>query len=127
MRKSLLRISLLGIAVTVGSLLAESKQLVQPENGIITGIVADSSKATLPGVTITLTNTGTNAELKMVSNQSGQYRFEVRTGLYKVTAYLCGFETATFSDVRIEAGKDVRVNFTLNIGTSNPPCTLRRG
>jgi len=127
MRKTLLRISLIGIAVAVGSLLAESKQLAQPKPGIITGVVADTSKATIPGVTITLTNSETNSELKTITNESGQYRFETRTGPYKVTAYLCGFETATFSDVRIEEGKDVRINFTLNIGPSNPPCTpLRR-
>jgi hypothetical protein len=128
MRKTFLRISLLGIAVAVGSLSAESKQLAQPKNGIITGIVVDSSRATIPGVTVTATNSETNVEMKLLTNESGQYRFETRPGSYKVTAYLCGFETATFSDVRVEDGQNVRINFALNLGPSNPPCTpIRRG
>ena len=46
----------------------------QAANGTIEGTVSDSSGASLPGVTVTITNTDTGLERSVVSNTEGQYR-----------------------------------------------------
>ena len=43
--------------------------------GTVTGEVKDTSGAVIPGVTVTVTNTGTNATREMPSNEAGIYTF----------------------------------------------------
>ena len=51
--------------------------------------MTDSSGAVLPGVTVTVTQEGTNVLLTTVTNDSGQYIFPgLRVGRYTVAAEL---------------------------------------
>jgi Carboxypeptidase regulatory-like domain len=45
----------------------------QEITGSITGVVADSSGALIPGVKVTVTNTGTNVSKEVVTGASGTY------------------------------------------------------
>jgi carboxypeptidase family protein len=86
-------------------------------NSSIGGTVEDSSKALLPGVQITATNTGTGVSSSTVSNESGAYNFPaILPGNYKVTAELPGFKPFTYSEVNVSPGNPVRLNFTLEVG-----------
>jgi hypothetical protein len=103
----LLFVVLLLIAVPVGA----------QTLGTITGEVKDASGAVIPGATVTVTNTGTNATREMPSNESGAYTFPaLPPGPYTVRAELQGFQTATrTAELHVEAV--LRVDFTMVIGT----------
>ena len=89
----------------------------QSSNGSLGGIVQDPSGALVPGVTITLSNTGTGIVSTTISNESGAYGFpSVAPGTYKASAALPGFRTAVFSDVGVGTSAQVRLDFKLQIG-----------
>jgi hypothetical protein len=86
-------------------------------NSSVGGTVEDSSKALIPGVTITATNTQTGVTNTVISNESGAYNFAaLLPGIYRVSAELPGFKTYTYNDVQLSAGTPVRLNFTLEVG-----------
>jgi hypothetical protein len=65
----------------------------QSFQGGLRGAVRDANGA-MPGVTVTLTNEGTNVARTVVSNESGEYVFTAVTpGSYTVKAVLQGFKT----------------------------------
>ena len=85
--------------------------------GTITGEVKDGSGAIIPGATVTVTNTGTNANREMPSNESGLYTFTaLPPGPYIVKSELQGFRTVT-QEVLLQIEAVVRVDFTMEIGT----------
>src|SRR5688572_13506094 len=85
--------------------------------GTITGDVKDASGGVVPGVTVTATNTGTNAVREMQSNEAGAYTFSaLPPGPYMVRAELQGFRTVQ-NAVELHVEQTVRVNFTMEIGT----------
>jgi len=87
--------------------------IAQPGVG---GVVQDASQAVAPGVTITLTNTGTGITSTQITNGSGAYNFpSVPAGIYSVTASLPGFKTSVTSGVQVSLAP-VRVNVTLEVG-----------
>ena len=85
--------------------------------GTITGDVKDASGALIPGATVTVTNTGTNAARESTSNEAGAYSFPaLPPGPYIVKSELQGFRTVT-QEVHLQIEAVVRVNFTMEIGT----------
>src|SRR5437867_440491 len=48
----------------------------QVSAGAVLGTVSDASGALIPGVTITVTNEGTNQSRQSITNESGSYRVE---------------------------------------------------
>jgi len=91
----------------------------QSVNAAVGGSVADPSKALIPGVTVTATNTGTGVAAMTVTNESGAYNFPaLQPGNYKVTAELPGFQTQTFTAVQLGGGQQVTLNFTLQVAAA---------
>src|SRR5262249_8203863 len=90
----------------------------QINNSTLTGIVTDSTKAILPGVTVTATNIATGVAVTNVSNEAGAYTIlSLLPGTYNVTAELSGFQKETYSNVQLGNAVTVRLNFTLNVAT----------
>ncbi len=89
----------------------------QTTNATLGGTVSDSTKALIPGVTVTATNTQTGVISTNVTNETGSYNFpSLQTGVYKVSAELPGFQTQTYNDVTLGVSQQVRLNFTLPVG-----------
>src|SRR6185295_4763019 len=89
----------------------------QTTNATLGGTVSDPSRALIPGVTITATNTQTGIVTTVVTNETGAYQFaSLQTGVYKVTAELPGFQTQNYGSVNLGVGQQVRLNFTLQVG-----------
>jgi hypothetical protein len=66
------------------------------------------------------TETATGVVTSTLTNESGSYNFPALVpGNYKVTAELQGFKTAVDNNVRLGVSAQVRVNFSLEIGTSS--------
>src|SRR5437667_434987 len=84
--------------------------------GTITGEVRDTTDAVVPGVTVTVVNTATNATRTTLSNAVGLFDFPaLQPGTYTVKSELDGFKTAT-RDVELQVQQTARVNFTLELG-----------
>ena len=68
--------------------------------GALTGTVKDPSGAVIPSVTVTLTNTDTNAVRTSVTGSDGVYRFTlIPPGTYRVKFGATGFKTAEVPSV----------------------------
>src|SRR5262245_55460217 len=78
----------------LGILLLASTLLIAPlygqsTNGSISGTIEDTSKAILPGVTVTATNAATDVVSTSITNEAGAYNFlNLPPGQYKLTAEL---------------------------------------
>jgi hypothetical protein len=95
-----------------------SSGFAQTTNANLGGTVSDPSRALIPGVTVTATNTQTGIVTTVVTNETGAYNFaSLQTGIYKATAELPGFQTQTYNNVTLGVGQQVRLNFILQVGT----------
>ena len=89
----------------------------QGAGGTISGHVADSTGAAIPGATITLTNTATSGVRTTVSTSSGDYTFPaVPIGIYELKAAHQGFNTATSQNLQLQVAQSLTQNFTLQVG-----------
>jgi outer membrane receptor protein involved in Fe transport len=94
-------------------------QTVSSSAGAITGTVTDSTKAVLPGVTVTLSGLAVMGTPVTTTNENGSFRFPtVAPGEYTVT-----FELAGFGKV-IREGIRVGVGFTATVNTELSPATV---
>src|SRR5687768_5382185 len=92
----------------------------QTGNAQLGGTVSDPSNALIPGVTVTATNVDTNITQTTISNETGSYSFPVlQPGKYRVSADLPGFKQAVFNDVTLPYAGQIRLNFTLQVGTAS--------
>jgi hypothetical protein len=92
----------------------------QSGNAQLGGTIEDSTRALIPGVTVTATNVDTNVTQTMLSNDSGAYTFAaLPPGKYKVSADLTGFKKVVNDEVVLPYAGQVRLNFTLEIGQGN--------
>jgi hypothetical protein len=83
----------------------------------ISGTVSDTAKYEVPGVTITLVNLDANSQSRTVTDNNGTYQCSnLPPGTYNLIAYLAGFQTATISDLKSDAGQTYRMNFTIQVG-----------
>src|SRR5881392_694634 len=72
----------------------------QSSSGAINGTVADNSGSALPGVTVTVTNSGTSATRTTVTNGAGHYEIPLLIpGTYRVGGELSGFQPVKFGSV----------------------------
>src|SRR5262249_42508833 len=91
--------------------------LAQTGNGGLTGTVEDTSKALIPGVSITATNTETGVTTTAVTNEAGAYNIpSLIPGTYKLTAELAGFRGAGYTNIALGKNETKRFNFTLEVG-----------
>ena len=94
--------------------------LGQTSNASISGFVQDASKAFVPGVTVTLTNTQTGVTASAVTNETGTYLVQsLLPGVYRLTASLPGFRTHTVNDMTLGAGAAAKYNIVMEVGQVN--------
>jgi hypothetical protein len=92
----------------------------QSSNAVVSGTVSDSSRALIPGVTVTAVNNGTSVSTSSVTNEAGVYTLPgLLPGTYKISAALPGFQTQTFTDVQLGNAAQLRLNFTLMVASVN--------
>src|SRR5438093_10018811 len=97
----------------------------QSERGSITGVVEDTTKAAIPGVSVSVINTATNATTHVVSSASGTYSAaNLPPGTYRIEASLTGFRSAKVDGIRLAAGATARVDITLNLGAIEESVTV---
>jgi len=88
----------------------------QATTGVIEGTITDPSGAILPGVTVTLTNTGTNYEKSLTTDDRGRFRVPLLPlGPYKVAASLDGFATLVNEGLQLNLGATLTVNLQMQV------------
>jgi len=81
--------------------------------GVLSGVVQDSSGASVPGATVRIINTATSVVVELTTDAQGSYRAEsLAPGAYRVEASLDGFDTAVVQ-AGVAAGESATVNATL--------------
>ena len=99
------------VAVMIAAAAAQSNV------GFIRGVVTDSSGAVLPGVGVSLRQSGAR-DRKTVTNEKGEFSFlGIGPGRYEVTCELAGFTTRSMS-------VDVAAGATVNLAVQLPVASL---
>ncbi|MBV8864607.1 MAG: TonB-dependent receptor, partial [Acidobacteriaceae bacterium] len=89
----------------------------QVETGRVVGTIRDSSGASVAGATITVAETRTAAEHRIVTGPDGTYSAtDLNPGTYTVRVEHQGFKTAVQSPFKLDVNQVVRVDITLDIG-----------
>src|SRR6476661_9346726 len=83
----------------------------------VSGTVTDTSGATVPGASVTLTNEGTSATLSTVSSDDGAYVFDlIQPGKYTITVEKQGFKKLVSTSNTVFVNQPATVNAALEVG-----------
>jgi len=108
-RISLIVVALIGLVAGMAG--------AQERFGGLTGTVTDSTKAAVPGATVTATNLQTRAQRVVVSGGDGTYRLpDLDPGRYSITFELDTFQKVVVDDVIVLLGRTVGVDAELRPG-----------
>ena len=112
---SLLKV--LRTCLCVVATLTGTAALAQFDSGSFIGTVRDTTGAAIKGVTVTVTNTGTNISNTTTTSDTGDYEIpSLRVGSYDISASAPGFASAAAKNVGISVGVRQRIDLTLQVG-----------
>lgn len=99
--------------------------MAQVTSGTISGTVADSTGAVIPGATVRLKNVETGIERTATTDSGGRYRVaELHLGNYEITAEQSGFQTVARSGVTLTVAREAVVDFVLQVGAVTEQVTV---
>ena len=91
----------------------------QQDQGVITGVITDESRAVIPGAIVTAREVNTNISTKAATNGNGVFHIgPVRTGSYEVSVEARQFRTAVRHSVDVHPNDRIGLNFTLRLGSA---------
>jgi hypothetical protein len=94
--------------------------------GSIVGTVEDTSKAAVPGATVTIINKATNLARETTSRSDGTYSFvNVQPGTYNVRVVLAGFKEYLKESVPVSGNTISRVDVGLEVGGLSEAITVQ--
>ena len=97
----------------------------QATTGLIEGSVSDASGGRLPGATVTLLNTGTNATRDLVTDADGRFRgLLLPLGTYRLTVVLPGFSTYTQEGIELAVGQTANIPIVLQLASVQEQITV---
>src|ERR1700682_2663904 len=118
-----MRVCVLVFACLAGLAICRADELAA-----VTGLVTDPNGRSVPGVTILITNLGTNVGSKTVTNDQGIYRVpSLQPGIYRMTLEKDGFKSIVKSGVELHVQDVASINFELQIGSVNETVTVEAG
>jgi hypothetical protein len=95
------------------------------QEATLAGTITDSTGAVLPGVTVTATHLASGNVFNAVSEGNGDYRFAaLRVGVYRITAELSGFATATKEPVELLVGQRASLNMRMEVSSLSETLTV---
>src|SRR5215831_3151086 len=104
-------------AVLLVVLFGSGLVIAQISLGTIVGNVTDESGASVPGVTIRVTNEGTSSVRTVTSSSAGTYTVPaLEPGVYTVEATMAGFHTEVQKSLKLEVNQTLRVDLALKVG-----------
>jgi hypothetical protein len=114
-----------GVLMTV-CLLAMSWTVLKAQSGSarVTGTVTDATGAAIPGATITLTDTDTNAVSKVTSSGNGDFSVNaLPIGNYHAKVEVTGFASQE-QDLKLDVGAAQSLKFSLSVGSETTSVTV---
>src|SRR6195256_4964322 len=82
----------------------------------IVGQVMDSTHGALPGATVTVTNTGTNAQRTATTDAEGRFSIaNLPPATYRIRVELSGFQTMELNAFTLRNGEIARPNIALGL------------
>ncbi|HEU0121553.1 MAG TPA: carboxypeptidase regulatory-like domain-containing protein [Bryobacteraceae bacterium] len=109
----------------VGLLLLVPALVFGQATGTINGTVFDSTGAVVPGVPVTVVNTGTNQTRNVVADESGRYVAPLLpVGNYNVRVEKPGFAPFLQTGVILQVNTNIQVNATLTPRAANDQVTV---
>jgi len=90
------------------------------QTGSVVGSVKDTTGAVIPGATVTFTNTATQAQRTVNSNENGDYvASSLPTGSYTITTQKAGFQKLDRSGVTLTTAATLTVDLDLTVGSES--------
>ena len=87
------------------------------DSALVRGVVMDSSRAFIPGATVTMTNDGTKVVQTATTDAMGRYIFNVLPpASYTATVTMEGFKTLVQPNIVLRVGQQSDLDFTLAVG-----------
>lgn len=89
----------------------------QVDRAVLSGTVADESQASVPGATLTLTDSERGLVWEAVSDGEGRFRLvNLPPGLYDLRTALPGFQTTVRQSIRLTVGQEEVLRIVLKAG-----------
>ena len=103
---------------TLLTLLAVSASVfAQGSGGSIIGTITDPSGAVVPGATVVVKDAQTGRERTVTATEDGTFKVsQLEFGTYTVTITAQGFQTFVANEVKVDTGRDVPLNVSLQVG-----------
>ena len=93
----------------------------------ISGTVKDQTGAVLPGVEVTMTQTGTGLARAAITDETGNYVIaSLSIGPYRFEAALPGFKTYAQTGIVLQVNSNPVMNATLEVGQVSVPSKFGR-
>ena len=106
------------IALLIALVLSSPTVLAQESRGTILGSVTDPQGAAVPGITVIITNTGTNSVKRTTANESGYYEVPLLDpGNYSVTVDGPGFRKFVRSGIILNVNSRAQIDIRLELGS----------
>ena len=97
----------------------------QGSSGRILGTVTDQSGGVIAGATVTVTDIQRGVSRALTTDDAGEYSApQLLPGTYKVRAESKGFSATERTDLLLETGKEIRVDFSLSPGQQTQTITV---
>lgn len=97
----------------------------QATSAVLQGVVTDKQGGVVPGVTVTVTNTGTGLAREATSNEAGFYRISaLPPGSYDVSAKLDGFAPYARTGLVLTVGQTAAVPIELTVAGLSESVTV---
>src|SRR5947207_6119474 len=112
--------------VIILALLFSASLYGQETLSTLRGTAADSSGAVVPGVSITVVETLTNAETRKVNTDSqGNYEIPgLKQGTYRLTAAMRGFKQFAANEIILSSNQVRRIDVRLEVGAAESEVTV---
>jgi hypothetical protein len=95
------------------------------DQGGLTGVIADSTGAVIPGAEVTLRNPATGFSRTGKADGSGVYVFSpIKIGAYTVTVKASGFAETSQQNIQVNIGQRATANITLQPGSVGEVVTV---
>jgi Carboxypeptidase regulatory-like domain/TonB dependent receptor len=116
---------ILALGAVAGVCLLSFSLLAQVNTGTISGVVQDTSGASVAGATVTIKNVDTGATRVVTSDVAGRYVAPVLpVGNYEVQGQQPGFQTEVRSGIILTVGREEVINLTLKVGQTAEEVTV---
>ncbi|MEZ5346833.1 MAG: carboxypeptidase regulatory-like domain-containing protein [Pyrinomonadaceae bacterium] len=122
LRKNLFSFTLVLVSIVTLSVNSYSQEIT----GSIVGTIRDSSGASVPGATITITDISKNAVIRTVtSNDQGEFSApNLAVSLYRITVEAQNFKKSVRSDIKLDIGQRRTIDIALEAGTIEETVTV---